>query len=116
MPLLIPLFVLLIGTGWLVYSRYTCCTAAPLAPDRAALQDFRNICVRQARHANGGGDLVMDNETEAKIGAYCGCVADGIGAKLRQEDITALANGTPSDQTTQILATVVADCKEQHLQ
>lgn len=116
LPLLVPLLVLLIGLGWVIYSRYTCCTSSPTMPDSAALQDFRNVCVKAARHANGGGDLVMDDETEAKIGGYCGCVADGIGAKLRAEDIAALANGTQSDQANQILATTVADCKAQHLQ
>jgi hypothetical protein len=115
LPLLVPLLVLLIGAGWLVYSRYTCCAPTPLSPDAAALQQFRDICVKEARHANGGGDLSMDDETEAKIGGYCGCVADGIGAKLRSGDIAALADGTQSDEATQILSATVSNCQAKNL-
>jgi hypothetical protein len=113
LPLVVPLLVLMIGMGWVIYSRYTG-PAAP-APDEAALQQFRNICVREARHANGGGDLVMDDATEAKIGAYCGCVADGIGAKLRPEEIAHLATGTQSAETTQILLATISDCRAKNL-
>jgi hypothetical protein len=114
LPLIVPLLVLLIGMGWVVYSRYTA-PGAP-APDEAALQQFRNICVKQARHANGGGDLVMDDATEAKIGAYCGCVADGIAARLRPEEIANLATGTQSEETTQILSATISDCQARNLQ
>ncbi len=76
-----------------------------------ALQQFRNSCVKEARHANGGGDLVMDDATEAKIGAYCGCVADGLIAKVAPMEIARIADGTMSDDTLKRLDVIVADCR-----
>ena len=104
--------VLAIGAAWLFRS-----PAPPpaLTPDEVAIQDFRNICVKEARHANGGGDLVMDNQTEAMIGGYCGCVADGMAAKVSPLEIAKLSTGEQSDDTLKLLDAVVADCKAEHL-
>jgi hypothetical protein len=103
--------VLALAAAYLL-DRPTCCAPAPIAaPDAAALQRFRNTCVNQARHANGGGDLVMDDETEARIGAYCGCVADGIAAKISPLEILKIGEGTAGIDTTLTVNAIVADCR-----
>jgi hypothetical protein len=101
----------LILAGMYVYARSTCCT--PPAPGIAAeaMQQFKNTCTREARHANGGGDLAMDEDTEAKIGAYCGCVADGLSARVPPLEVAKIADGTMSDETIKKLDAIVADCR-----
>jgi hypothetical protein len=76
-----------------------------------AVQAFRNTCVKAARHANGGGDLVMDDDTEAKIGAYCSCMVDAVQSNVPPEEITRIAQGQTSEQTLALLGRIVDGCK-----
>jgi hypothetical protein len=78
-----------------------------------ALQSFRNDCMKAARHANGGGDLVMDDATEAKIGAYCGCMAEAIQSNVEPSEIEMIGRGQPSDKTVQLLSRIAEGCKPQ---
>ena len=85
----LAVLVLLAGAAYLL-TYPNCCAPKPepvTVPMPAALQDFRNGCMKSARHANGGGDLVMDDATEAKIGAYCGCVADALVGNVAPAEI-----------------------------
>ncbi len=106
--LALSVLVLLIGAGY-AYWRTLPPQQAGIAAE--AVQQFRNTCVKEARHANGGGDLVMDDATEAKIGAYCGCVADGLVAKASPLEIAKIPDGTVSDETLKLLDAIVADCR-----
>jgi hypothetical protein len=110
--LALSVLVLLLGVGY-VYLRLMPACCAPPQPSIAteAVQQFRNTCVKQARHANGGGDLVMDDVTEAKIGAYCGCVADGLVAKAAPMEIAKIPDGTVSAETLKLLDAIVGDCR-----
>jgi len=83
----------------------------PASPSSDAMQAFRNTCVKSARHANGGGDLVMDDATEEKIGAYCGCVGDAVAGNVPPAEIEKIAQGTASDTTMQLLTRIVEGCK-----
>jgi len=78
-----------------------------------ALQAFRNTCMKAARHANGGGDLVMDEATEAKIGAYCGCMSDAVAGNVPPKELDRIAQGTASATTMQLLTRIVDGCKPQ---
>jgi ApbE superfamily uncharacterized protein (UPF0280 family) len=102
--------VLILGAGYAYYRVMPPCCAPPgIAAE--AVQQFRNTCVKEARHANGGGDLAMDDETEAKIGAYCGCVSDGLEAKVPPIEIAKIADNAVSDDTLKRLDAIVADCR-----
>ena len=83
------------------------------APDgtQEAVQAFHNTCVKAARHANGGGDLVMDDETEAKIGAYCDCMVEAVQINVPPEEITRIAKGETSEKTLALLGRIVDGCK-----
>ena len=87
--------------------------AAPRSPWAASLQSFRNDCVKAARHANGGGDLVMDDATEAKIGAYCGCMAEAIQSNVKPAEIEKIGRGQAGDTTVQLLSRIAEGCKPQ---
>jgi hypothetical protein len=83
------------------------------APDgtQESVQAFRNTCVKAARHANGGGDLVMDDDTEAKIGAYCSCMVEAVQSNVPQEEIARIAKGETSETTLALLGRIVDGCK-----
>ena len=85
------------------------------APDgtQEAVQEFRNTCVKAARRANGGGDLVMDDETEAKIGAYCTCMVEAVRSNVPPEEIARIAQGQTSETTLALLGRIVDGCKAQ---
>ena len=110
--LALSVLVLLAGAGYAYYRVMPNCCAPPASGIAVEdIQRFKNICVKDARHANGGGDLVMDDETEAKIGGYCGCVADSLVAKASPLEIAKIADGTVGDDTLKLLDAIVADCR-----
>ncbi len=110
--LALSVLVLIIGAGYAYFRVMPVCCAPPTPSIAAeAVRQFRNTCVKEARHANGGGDLVMDDATEAKIGGYCGCVADGLVAKVSPLEIAKIPDGTVSDNTLKLLDAIVADCR-----
>jgi hypothetical protein len=86
---------------------------APSGGTQEAVQAFRNTCMKAARHANGGGDLVMDEATEAKIGRYCGCMVDAVQSNVPPEEIAKIAQGQTSEKTLALLDRIVDGCKAQ---
>jgi hypothetical protein len=106
----LAVFVLLAGAAY-VYLRMPqpCCAPQPI--DAEIMGQFQNFCVKAARHASGGGDLVMDDATEAKIGDYCTCVADGLQQKIPPMEVARIADGTQSDKTMQTLDAIIGDCR-----
>ena len=108
--LALSVLVLILGAGYAYYR----VMPAPHSPSIAAeaVQQFRNTCVKEARHANGGGDLVMDDATEARIGAYCGCVADGLVAKVPPAEMAKIADSDVSDDMLKLLDAIVANCQD----
>ena len=102
------ILVLVLAVAYLTQFRI----AAP-TPWAQSLQSFRNDCAKAARHANGGGDLVMDDATEEKIGAYCGCVADAMQSNVEPAEIEKIGRGQPSDKTVQLMSRIVEGCKPQ---
>lgn len=83
----------------------------PASPWADTLQSFRNDCMKAARHANGGGDLVMDDATEEKIGAYCGCMAEAMQSNVEPAEIEKIGRGQASDTTVQLLSRIAEGCK-----
>ena len=86
---------------------------APAGSTQEAVQAFRNTCMKAARHANGGGDLVMDDATEAKIGRYCSCMVAAVEGNVPPEEIARIAQGQTSEQTLTLLGRIVDGCKTQ---
>jgi hypothetical protein len=86
---------------------------APTDGAREAVSAFRATCMKAARHANGGGDLVMDDDTEAKIDAYCSCMVQAVQSNVPPEEITRIAQGQTSETTLALLGRIVDGCKAQ---
>lgn len=107
--LILAILVLAVAATYLVDRAQQ--ATRPLAPE--ALQAFRNDCAKAARHANGGGDLVMDDATEEKIGAYCGCMAAAIESNVEPAEIEKIGRGQVSVKTVQLLSRIAEGCKPQ---
>jgi hypothetical protein len=107
LPTASRLLVLVLAVVYLTEFRIN----APAETD--AVQGFRNTCMKAARHANGGGDLVMDDATEAKIGAYCSCMVDAVQSNVPPEEIAKIARGRTSEKTLALLDRIVDGCKAQ---
>jgi len=86
---------------------------APADGTREAVSAFRTTCIKAARHANGGGDLVMDDDTEEKIDRYCGCMVNAVQSNVPPEEITRIAQGQTSEKTLALLGRIVDGCKAQ---
>ncbi|WP_459856595.1 hypothetical protein [Dongia sp. agr-C8] len=102
--------VLILGFAYAIY--YPSCCAKP--EEAEAMQAFRTTCMQSARRANGGnGDLVMDDATEAKIGAYCHCMAEAVRRNLSEAEVARIAKGQTSDTTLALLGRIVDGCRAQ---
>lgn len=117
--LALAVMVLLIGAGW-AYWRSTCCgPAATTEKDFQAagiLAEFHTTCLKEARKANGGGELAMDAATEEKLVGYCDCVAEALPAHISPTELEKLGLGEQSDATTEAIGVVVSACQAKHLQ
>jgi len=101
----LSILVLVLAAAYLVQYRMAS------DPKTVAMQEFRNGCMKAARRANGGSDLVMDEATEAKLGAYCGCIADAIEGNVAPDEIAKIAAEQESGATRQLLAHIISGCK-----
>lgn len=114
----LAVLVLLAGGGW-AYWRSTCC-APPLDTREiqaaGILAEFHTTCLKEARKANGGSDLVMDPATEDKLVGYCDCVADALPARISAKELENLGLGEQDEATTQAIGVIVAECQAKHLQ
>ena len=104
--LALSVLVLILGAAYLLSSG-----PPSSVPKTTAMQEFRNGCMKAARRANGGGDLVMDDATEAKLGAYCGCIADAIEGNIAPDEILKLGTEQESAATHQLLDRINSGCQ-----
>ncbi len=105
------ILVMVLGVVYVTQFRMNAARPTDGGGTQEAVQEFRNTCMKAARHANGGGDLVMDDATEAKIGAYCGCMVDAVESNVPKEEITRIAQGQTSEKTLALLDRIVDGCK-----
>lgn len=82
---------------------------------QTARAGFIETCKQQGRAANGGGALRMDDATEERLDQYCSCIADHFDQALNQSEITAIGNGTASQESLAKLNGVLTTCRVEHL-
>ena len=119
LSLSLAVVVLLIGAGW-AYWWPVCCARQPMDVKEiqaaGILAEFHTACLKEARKANGGGELVMDPATEDKLTGYCDCVADALPARVSPAELEKLGLGEQSESTTQAIGVIVDECQAKHLQ
>lgn len=59
-------------------------------PTRDALSSFQETCIQGQRQGISGDTRPLDAETEARLLAYCDCVAQEVGTRLTQQDVAAI--------------------------
>ena len=117
--LALAVVVLLAGAGWAYWRSICCAPAATVEKEFQAagiLAEFHTTCLKEARKANGGGELVLDAATEDKLVSYCDCVAEALPARISTTELEKLGLGEQSDATTDAIGVVVGECQAKHLQ
>ena len=59
-------------------------------PPSSSLNSFQEACIKGQRKGISGDILPLDDATEARVLAFCDCVAKEVGARLSQHDIAAI--------------------------
>lgn len=81
-------------------------------PASAPLSAFQQSCVEGQRRAIAGQALPLDDASETKILAYCGCVAEEVTKRLGGEELAALGLGQPGAATRAKLDQIMAYCRD----
>lgn len=97
------LAILLLGGLWL-FLRHE--------PASEPLSAFQQSCIEGQRRTATGQTLPLDEESEAKILAYCTCVAEEVGKRLSATELAGLGLGQPSQETGAKLDLVIAYCRD----
>lgn len=59
-------------------------------PPSSSMTSFQEACVLGQRRLIAGDARRLDDESEARLLAYCDCVAREVGRRLSQQDIAAI--------------------------
>jgi len=59
-------------------------------PPSSTMNSFQETCVQGQRRAISGDLRPLDDGTEARLLAFCDCVAEEVGSRLSQQDIAAI--------------------------
>ena len=59
-------------------------------PPSTTLDSFQETCIAGQRRSISGDVRPLDDETEARLLAYCDCVAREVGTRLSPQDIAAI--------------------------
>jgi hypothetical protein len=67
-------------------------------PPHESLSAFQQACIDGQRRSISGDARPLDDESEARMLAFCDCVATEVGNRLSQQDIAAIGldQGTPA--------------------
>lgn len=77
----------------------------------AALNSFQQACIAGQRQNIAGGTLPLDDETEAKLLAYCDCVAREVNTRLSAQEIADIGLEQSSPAVQAKLAAILAACR-----
>ena len=83
-------------------------------PPNESLSAFQQACIGGQRRSISGDTRPLDEQSEARMLAFCDCVATEVGSRLSQQDIAAvgLDQGNPALKAN--LEAISALCRLQH--
>ena len=89
----------------------------------AALDAFQQACIAGQRQSItgsvtggiAGGSLPLDDETEAKLLAYCDCVARAVGTRLSPQELADIGLEQSNPAVSSKLAAIFDACRASHL-
>lgn len=83
-------------------------------PPSESLSAFQQACIDGQRRGVSGDTRPLDDPTEARILAFCDCVAKEVGDRLSQQDIAAIGLDQSSQALNAKLEAIFALCRLQN--
>jgi hypothetical protein len=80
-------------------------------PPHEPLGAFRQACIDGQRRGISGDTRPLDDQSEAKMLAFCDCVAKEVGNRLSQQDIAAVGLDQQSQALSAKLESIFALCR-----
>lgn|SRR5512147_2363667 len=80
-------------------------------PPRETLSGFQETCLAGQRTGISGADRPLDDATEARLQAFCGCVEQEVGSRLSQLDIAAVGLQQSGKDVDAKLAAILDLCR-----
>src|SRR5262245_41965808 len=79
-------------------------------PAASTLSAFQATCLEGQRRGISGGTLPLDDETEARMFAFCSCVEQEVGNQLSEQDIAAIGLAQSSKDVDAKIGAILALC------
>ena len=98
----IVLAVCLLGGLWLFLRQ---------VPPNESLSAFQQACIEGQRRSVSGDTRPLDEQSEAQMLAFCGCVAMEVGSRLSQQDIAAIGLDQGNQALNAKLEAIFALCR-----
>jgi len=80
-------------------------------PPRSTLNSFQETCLEGQRRGVSGDIRPLDDETEARLLAFCDCVEQEVGDRLSQQDIAAIGLEQGNKETDAKLGLILNLCR-----
>ena len=80
-------------------------------PPNESLSAFQQACIDGQRRSISGDTRPLDDQTEAKMLAFCDCVATEVGKRLSQQDIAAIGLDQGNPALSAKLESIFALCR-----
>jgi len=96
------LAALLLGGLWLFLRQ---------VPPREVVSGFQETCVQGQRRGISGDIRPLDDATEARLLAFCGCVETEVRNRLSDQDIAAIGLQQSSKDVDDKIQTILALCR-----
>lgn len=77
----------------------------------AALDAFQQACTGGQRQGIAGSTLPLDDETEAKLLAYCDCAAREVATRLSSQELADIGLGQSSAEVHAKLNAIFEQCR-----
>jgi hypothetical protein len=83
-------------------------------PTRETQSAFQQACIDGQRRGISGDTRPLDDQSEARMLAFCDCVAKEVGNRLSQQDIAAIGLDQGGEELNAKLEAIFALCRLQN--
>jgi hypothetical protein len=80
-------------------------------PPHESKSAFQQACVEGQRRGISGDTRPLDDESEARMLAFCDCVANEVGSRLSQQDVAAVGLDQQNQALSAKLEAIFALCR-----
>ena len=83
-------------------------------PPDSTLSSFQETCIEGQRRGISGDIRPLDDETEARLLAFCGCVEKEVGERLSDQDVASIGLEQSSKDVNARLDLILNLCRVQN--